>query len=227
MNALGHRRPSRVRSASRGSARAVIFDCDGTLVDSEPLARRSWERLLGDRGYALTDADYAAVLGLPYDRVHGFFAERVELPCHAVFWVEFSRALFELIDTELEPFADALETVAALAEAGVPMAVASSSPRERLDRSLARAGLTRSFAATVAGDEVTRGKPAPDMYLEAARRLGASPAACVAVEDTLPGVASALAAGMTVVGIARDGAALDGAHTVVERLSISHVLAAA
>src|SRR5204863_3391935 len=64
------------RRRGQGGARAlmdaVIFDCDGTLVDSEPLARRSWERLLGDRGYALTDADYAAVLGLPYDRVHGF-----------------------------------------------------------------------------------------------------------------------------------------------------------
>ena len=205
---------------------AVIFDCDGTLVDSEPLACRSWERLLGDRGYALTDADYAAVLGLPYDRVHGFFAGRVELPCSAVVWVEFSRALFELIDTELEPFADALETVAALADSGVPMAVASSSPRERLDRSLARAGLTRTFTVTVAGDEVPRGKPAPDMYLDAARRLGVTPAACVAVEDTLPGVASALAAGMTVVGIARDGALLADAHRVVDRLSAAGVMAA-
>jgi HAD superfamily hydrolase (TIGR01509 family) len=206
---------------------AVIFDCDGTLVDSEPLARRSWERLLSDRGYALTDADYAAVLGLPYDRVHGYFADRVALPAHAVFWVEFSRALFEMIDTELQPFADALETVAALADAGAPLAVASSSPRERLDRSLARAGLTRAFATTVAGDEVARGKPAPDMYLEAARRLGVEPAACVAVEDTAPGVASARAAGMAVVGVARtpaDRELLAAAHSVVDRLSALGVL---
>jgi HAD superfamily hydrolase (TIGR01509 family) len=208
---------------------AVIFDCDGTLVDSEPLARRSWERLLGDRGYALTDADYAAVLGLPYDRVHGFFAERVTLPGHAVFWVEFSRALFEMIDTELQPFADAQETVAALGEDGVALAVASSSPRERLDRSLARAGIQRAFAVTVAGDEVPRGKPAPDMYLEAARRLGVAPAGCVAVEDTAPGVASARAAGMAVAGIARtpaDRSLLAGAHIVLDRLTASGVLGA-
>ncbi len=59
---------------------AVIFDCDGTLVDSEPLARLAWERALAPHGYALTDADADACIGLPYPRVHAYFAERVELP---------------------------------------------------------------------------------------------------------------------------------------------------
>ena len=60
--------------------RAVIFDCDGTLVDSEPLARTAWERALAVHGYALTDADAEASVGLPYPRVHAYYAERVELP---------------------------------------------------------------------------------------------------------------------------------------------------
>jgi HAD superfamily hydrolase (TIGR01509 family) len=208
----------------------VIFDCDGTLVDSEPLARRSWEVLLGARGYTLTDADYAAVLGLPYARVHGFFAERVELPSHAVVWADFARTLFELIETELVTFDDARQTVVGLRDAGVALGVASSSPRERLDRTLRRAGLERAFTVTVAGDEVEHGKPAPDMYLAAAAKLGADPAACVAVEDTAPGVASALAAGMRVVGVGRgeaERAVLGDAHVVVDQLSTADVLALA
>lgn len=206
---------------------AVIFDCDGTLVDSEPLARRAWEVLLGARGYTVTDEDFAAVTGLPYDRVHGFFAERVELPPHVVFWDAFSGELFELIDTELAVFEDAIETVAGLRAAGVPVAVASSSPRERLDRTLRRAGLDGAFPVTVAGDEVARGKPAPDMYLEAAARLGCDPRACVAVEDSGPGLASARAARMATVGVVRtpDGReALALADRVVDRLTLADVL---
>ena len=209
---------------------AVIFDCDGTLVDSEPLARRSWEVLLGALGYTLTDADYASVVGLPYARMHGFFSERVELPGHAVVWADFSRTLFELIETELVTFDDARETVLELHGSGVGLGVASSSPRERLDRTLRRAGLERAFRVTVAGDEVEHGKPAPDMYLAAAAKLGADPEDCVAVEDTAPGVASALAAGMYVVGVGRgeaERALLADAHVVVDRLSAAEVLAAA
>ena len=123
---------------------AVIFDCDGTLVDSEPLARVAWERSLAPHGYEIDDAEYAGLIGLPYRRVHGFFAERIPgLEAPDAFWELYSGRLFELIDTELVPFADALETVRGLAERGVAVAVASSSPRARLDRTLARAGLAR------------------------------------------------------------------------------------
>jgi HAD superfamily hydrolase (TIGR01509 family) len=208
---------------------AVVFDCDGTLVDSEPLARRAWTELLDARGYALTDADYAAVLGRPYPRVHAYFAERAELEPHPEFWEHFSTTLFALIGSELRPFADALDAVAGLRAAGVPVAVASSSPRARLDLTLARAGLDGAFAVTVAGDEVEHGKPAPDMYLAAASALGADPADCVAVEDTAPGIASALAAGMTAVGIGRtasERATLAAADVRLERLSAAALLAA-
>jgi HAD superfamily hydrolase (TIGR01509 family) len=209
---------------------AVVFDCDGTLVDSEPLSRRAWAQQLAERGYTLTDEDYETVLGSTYERTHRYFAERVELPGHADFWPGLSGALFHLIDNELVPFDDALETVAGVREAGVPVAVASSSPRERLDRTLRRAGLRDSFDVTVAGDEVEHPKPAPDMYLEAAARLGVRAADCVAVEDTVTGVESALRAGMWVVGIARgagDHERLRGADVVLDRLSAELVLRAA
>jgi HAD superfamily hydrolase (TIGR01509 family) len=209
---------------------AVIFDCDGTLVDSEPLARRAWERTLAPHGYELADAEYPALVGLPFPRVHGFFAERIAgLPPADAFWEDYSGALFALIDAELAPFADALETVASLRASGVAVAVASSSPRARLDRTLRRARLADAFAVSVAGDEVAHGKPAPDMFLRAAAELGVAPARCAAIEDSPPGVAAALAAGMRTVAIARDPAAaerLGDAHVVLRALSARAVLTA-
>jgi HAD superfamily hydrolase (TIGR01509 family) len=216
---------------TRARLAAVIFDCDGTLVDSEPLARAAWDRSLAPHGYEIDDGEYAALVGLPYLRVHGFFAERIPgLEAPDAFWEGYSGRLFELIDRELVVFEDALETVRGLAAHGLAAAVASSSPRARLDRTLARAGLSHAFAVTVAGDEIAHGKPAPDMFLEAAARLGVAPARCAAIEDSAPGVAAGLAAGMTTVAIARstwDAAALGDAHVVLDRLSAEAVLAAA
>jgi HAD superfamily hydrolase (TIGR01509 family) len=206
----------------------VIFDCDGTLVDSEPLARTAWEVTLGRHGYAPTDADMAASIGLPFTRVHAYFAERAELPSADRFWPLYSRELFALIDDRLVPFDDAVAAARELRERGVPVAVASSSPRERLDRTLRRAGLEGEFDVTVAGDEVEHGKPAPDMFLVAAERLGAAPEDCIVVEDTVPGVEAGRAAGMVTLGVARDpGAAeaLAGADRVLDRLSADAILA--
>jgi len=209
---------------------AVIFDCDGTLVDSEPLARAAWERTLGPYGYAIGDEEYPGLVGLPYARVHGYFAERIDgLPDAGAFWEDYSAALFALIDGELVAFEDALETVRALRDRGVAVAVASSSPRARLDRTLRRAGLEGAFAVSVAGDEIEHGKPAPDMFLAAADRLGVAPAACAVIEDSAPGVAAAVEAGMVCVAVARspgDEPALSRAHKVLERLTAEAVLAA-
>jgi HAD superfamily hydrolase (TIGR01509 family) len=207
---------------------AVIFDCDGTLVDSEPLARTAWERVLAAYGYAATPADFETSVGMPYRHTHAYFAGRVELPPAAEFWPEFSGELFTLIDDGLAVFEDAVGAVHELRAREIPVAVASSSPRERLDRTLARAGLTGAFPVTVAGDEIARGKPAPDMFLAAAARLGVSPAECVAVEDSPPGVASALAAGMVTIAVVRaPGAAVAAAHRVLDALTADAILAVA
>ena len=108
----------------------------------------------------------------PYARTHAYLAERAAIPAAPALWPELSRELFALIDARLVPFADAVDAVRELRERGVRVAVASSSPRERLDRTLARAGL--EFGITIAGDEVEHGKPAPDMFLHAAARLASS-----------------------------------------------------
>ena len=209
---------------------AVIFDCDGTLVDSEPLARTAWERALAPHGYVVTDADLDASVGLPYPRVHAYFAERVELPAAPAFWPGLADELFRLIDSQLVPFPDAVGSARELRARGFPVAVASSSPRERLDRTLRRAGLLDAFDVTVAGDEVERGKPEPDMFLAAAARLGAEPADCVVIEDSPPGVAAGVAAGMTTLAICRvpgTEATLAAADAVLDVLSADAILAAA
>jgi HAD superfamily hydrolase (TIGR01509 family) len=209
---------------------AVIFDCDGTLVDSEPLARRAWERALAPYGYALTDEDAEASVGLPYPRVHAFFAERVELPAAEPFWAELSGELFPLIDSELARFDDAVEAARDLRARGIPVGVASSSPRERLHRTLRRAGLLDAFDVSVAGDEVANGKPAPDMFLLAAERLGVAPESCVVIEDSPPGVQAGLAAGMVTLAVCRvpgTEATLAGADRVVDSLTADTILEAA
>jgi HAD superfamily hydrolase (TIGR01509 family) len=208
-----------------GDRRAVIFDCDGTLVDSEPLAGEAWRRAVAPYGYAVTDADLLACTGRPYAYTHAFISERATLPAAAEFWEALSAELFALLDSSLVPFDDAVDAAAELRARGVALAVASSSPRSRLDYTLARAGL--SFAITVAGDEVEHGKPAPDMFLVAAARLEVDPARCVVVEDSGPGVEAGVAAAMPTLGICRvpgTEASLAAADRVVHRLSADVIL---
>jgi HAD superfamily hydrolase (TIGR01509 family) len=180
--------------------------------------------VLAPYGYTVTDADLAACVGRSYAHTHAYLATKAPLPGAQAVWPVMSRELFALIDTELRPFADALTAVAALRERGIPIAVASSSMRERLDRTLAKAGL--SFAVTIAGDEVERGKPAPDMFLLAAGRLGVE--RCVVVEDSAPGVQAGLAAGMPTLGVRRTPTSDVGDATlVVERITVQAILSLA
>ena len=187
-------------------ARAVVFDCDGVLVDSEPHSAAAWTAALGRYGRTVTAADVAACTGLGYAATYAHLAAlpgEGSVPGPDALCPEVLAALAASFDRGLHVFPDAAACVTALAFDGVPLGVASTSRRDRLDLTLARSGLGRYFQATVAGDEVGRGKPAPDVYLEAAARLGVRPADCLAVEDTGIGAAAAVAAGMRVIGVAR------------------------
>jgi len=187
-------------------ARAVVFDCDGVLVDSEPHSAAAWTAALGRYGRTVTAADVAACTGLGYAATYAHLAAlpgEGSLPGPDALAPEVLAALAAAFDRGLHVFPDAAACVTALAFDGVPLGVASTSRRDRLDLTLARSGLGRHFQATVAGDEVGRGKPAPDVYLAAAARLGVRPMDCLAVEDTGIGAAAAVAAGMRVIGVAR------------------------
>jgi beta-phosphoglucomutase-like phosphatase (HAD superfamily) len=187
---------------------AVIFDMDGVLVDSEPIYDRETTVFLAELGVAADPAFYDTLRGLPPLEVWSRLADRYELP-QRLDWLaaESIRRLDAHFGSlgPLDPVAGAGELVAELAAAGVPLAVASSSVASRVAAVLDALGLARWFPVTVSGDEVAHGKPAPDIFLEAASRLGVDPAGCVVVEDSFNGVTAALAAGMRCVAYAADG----------------------
>jgi HAD superfamily hydrolase (TIGR01509 family) len=182
---------------------AVIFDCDGVIVDSEPLSDEAWRKALRSHGYEPSDDEMATTVGLTDRAVYAKFAAVADLPPEDELIEEVMVECRRLYSTALEPFDDAVDAIRALAGNGVPLAVASSSSRRNLDIKLDRFDLGRYFDFTVAGDEVPAGKPSPDLYLEAARGLGVDASVCLAVEDSQAGAEAATAAGMRVVTVDR------------------------
>ncbi len=194
--------------------RAVAFDCDGVIVDSEPLAERAWSAGLATFGYHMTPDDVEACLGVTERDSYRYFAERVSLPSYdAVMGVVdgFRRSLYE---DRLEAFPDAVETIRSLAGEGIPLAVASSSRRGPLEWKLDRFDLRRYFTTIVSGDDVERGKPAPDVYLAAVEGLGVPATDVLAIEDAVNGAEAATAAGLRVVIVDRSGGLRPGFATV-------------
>ncbi len=199
-----------------------MFDLDGVLVDSEGLAWEAWRTVLGRYAVAVTDEDVARLTGRTEHETYDHFAAGGPLPPFAEFWDELAGVTFALFDERLSTYQDAVDTLETLVRRGHPIAVASSSPRERVDRSLFATGLDKLVSEVVAGDEVERGKPDPEIFEVAAARLGVEPHECIAVEDAPAGIEAALAAGMRVVAVERgsfERAALAGAHVIVPRLT--------
>jgi HAD superfamily hydrolase (TIGR01509 family) len=182
-------------------ARAVAFDLDGVLVDSEPTHERANVEYLAGLGAILDPELAAAMLGRRVRDLTDAVAEQAGLPPEeafagreAVFW--------RLLEQAPPPPMPGLKpALARLAGAGLQLAVASSGTRAYVAHVLDRLGVADAFAAVVSGEEVADGKPDPGIYLLAAERLGADPGACVAVEDAPHGIAAARAAGMRVVAV--------------------------
>jgi HAD superfamily hydrolase (TIGR01509 family) len=203
----------------------VIFDLDGTLVDSEPLSKAAWRRVLAGHGYSASDAEITAAQGLRFAESYAIFARASPLPPLDVIWTAYSKLLYASYDDGLVSFGDAVTAARQLQAEGVPLALATSSQRERLERTLAAADLDGLFAVTVAGDEVSSGKPAPDGYLTAARLLDVDPGDCVAVEDSQAGIDAAKDAGMRVLAVSRPGLSrpLTGADLFAAEVSIESI----
>jgi len=182
----------------------VIFDFDGVILDSETPEFESHRRVYEQYGAKLTREEWCGQIGLWSDglgaRWYSVLCERSSRPLdRETFEREQKRLFQELVPREpMRGIRDLLET---LTSAGIPCAVASSGPARWVGPAIERLGLTSRFAAVVTGDDVVRRKPAPDGYLEAARRLGADPTQAVAVEDSAPGILAARAAGMKTVAI--------------------------
>ena len=184
-----------------GRFRAVIFDLDGLLLDTEPGWRRAEAELLRRHGDALTEADAVASLGSPVEAVVARYATRLGLAdSQAVLLAELME-LARLEYTQPIPMRPgAAELVSAL-RGRVALGVASNTPRELVALALESAALAGSFDAVVTADDVARPKPAPDAYVEACRLLRVAPAAAVALEDSGVGISAAKLAGLTVIAV--------------------------
>ena len=180
---------------------AVVFDLDGVIVDSEHLWDEARRELVRERGGTWTDEATRAMMGMSSVEWSHYMHEElgVDMPPQAISSAVVER-LERLYRTELPLIPGAVEAVTALAGRW-RLGLASSANRQIIDLVLELADLGRYFEATVSSEEVPRGKPAPDVYVEAARRLGVAPGRCAAVEDSTNGIRSAAAAGMRVVAI--------------------------
>jgi HAD superfamily hydrolase (TIGR01509 family) len=179
---------------------AVVFDMDGVLVDTEHLWDEVREELTGEWGGRYTPEAQQAMMGMSSREWSRYLHEIVGLREQPeVINREVVRRMLARYEVDLPVIPGAVDAVRRLASAGYRLAVASSSNRELIDTVLRRLELTALFEVTVSSEEVARGKPAPDVYLEAARRLGVDPARCAAVEDSASGIRSAHAAGMRVI----------------------------
>ncbi|MGH3762207.1 HAD family hydrolase [Actinophytocola sp.] len=181
--------------------RAIVFDCDGLLMDTEPCWSLAEAELFARRGLTFGAAEKALVIGRSLAAATGTLAELFGEPGNAAGIADELMALVtEVVSAKAEAMPGAHELVE-LAAARVPVAVASNSPRALMDAALARGGLADAFPVSLAADEVARPKPAPDLYRTACERLAVQPGTALAFEDSMTGLASARAAGLPVVGV--------------------------
>lgn len=178
----------------------VVFDLDGVLVDSEHLWERGWVRYAGAHGLTWTDRDTAGCQGLSTPEWSNHLGRRSGRPGTEVARDVIAGVVAAYGAGEVPMLPGALDLVAGVA-ARVPVALASSAPREVIDFVMDHMGLGGFFGATVSSAEVERGKPSPDVYLEAVRRLGVDPARSFAVEDSSNGIRAAAAAGLAVIAV--------------------------
>jgi HAD superfamily hydrolase (TIGR01509 family) len=183
------------------SVEAVVFDLDGVLIDSEHVWDDARQKLARERGRRWTETASRDMMGMSSLEWSRYMHEVIGVPDPPE---EISAAVVRQLERiyrdDLPLFDGAVAAVERMA-ANWPLGLASSSNRELIDLALELSGLERFFRATVSSEEVPRGKPAPDVYLEAARRLEVSPERCAAIEDSENGIRSAKAAGMRVLAI--------------------------
>ena len=213
-----------IDSDGQNTTEAVIFDLDGVLVDSETVWDEARQQVVANHGGTWRADATQAMMGMSSPEWSSYLRDRLgvqETP-DAI-----AAEVVALVEREysdrLPLLPGAAATVNALAGRW-PLGLASSSNRPIIELFLDASALRLSFSATVSSEEVARGKPAPDVYLEAARRLVVAPERCVAIEDSTNGIRAGLAAGMAVIAVPNlhfppDAATLDQASVVVQTLS--------
>ena len=202
---------------------AVLFDWDGVIVDSAVAHERSWERLAQEAGHTLPPGHFKRGFGMKNEFIIPNQLRWASDPAEVNRLARRKEALYREVVAEmgLEPLPGVVALVAALHAARVPMALASSTPRENIRFVLDRLGLQDAFRAMITAEDVSAGKPDPQVFLKAADALGMPPARCVVFEDTVVGIEAGRAAGMKVVAVVTTNPPelLHAADRVVRRLT--------
>lgn len=181
---------------------AILFDLDGLMAESEPLAEWAWNQFLARYGCQLSDQMMVDILGMRVIDSAELICQRFQLPVDPEKASDQRDEIFlDAVPQRLQPCPGLASLLDELAERGIPLAVATSGHRRYATLALRTLGVADYFEAMVTGNEVEHGKPAPDIFLLAAERLGVPPARCVVLEDSPLGVAAAREAGMLVIAI--------------------------
>ncbi|MFC4651685.1 HAD family hydrolase [Lactococcus nasutitermitis] len=183
---------------------AVVFDMDGVLIDSEYTYLESKTEILRDAGFPKPVSYQYQFMGTTYEFMWQVMKNELGLPEPIEYYMDEMKKRRQAVIAKdgVRPINGAVELVRRIHAAEIPLAVASSSPKSDILQALTALGIDDCFDKLVSGEEVAHSKPAPDVYLEAARQLGIAPENCLAFEDTKNGSRSAKAAGMYVIGFA-------------------------
>jgi len=182
------------------SVRGLIFDCDGAIADTMPLHYEAWVEALGTYGVEFPEAMFYEMAGIPTARIIEILNERHGHDMPVQHTADYKEELYIKLIPRVRPIAPVVAVMEQF-NGKLPMAVATGGTRAICTKTLSSLGLLKYFQEIVTADDVAHGKPAPDIFLEAARRLGVAAADCVAFEDADLGVQAARDAGMRVVDV--------------------------
>ena len=189
--------------------RAVVFDLDGVLWDGEPLYHEAFNVVLEPYGHTVTSEDYVNIIGHSVEAAWGWVLNNFKIrEDPQAFLRRYNEAVLELLAQPVEPLPGVRELLAELRARGLPIGLASASLRQWVNATIRGLHIENAFDTTVSASEVEHSKPAPDLYLAAAEKLGVPAAECLAVEDTGAGIAAAKAAGMFAVQVRASSTAL-------------------
>ncbi|UCG25053.1 MAG: HAD family phosphatase [Chloroflexota bacterium] len=188
----------------------LIFDMDGLLVDSEPMARQAWEKVVEPYGLVLDEETYSRMVGLRLEETSYFLQARLDIPAEPAELARQKEAHLAQLSIDGVPSMPGLDSLMdELQLRQIPWGVATSNRRAFATQVLQQLGLWSTCKSLTTGQDVQHGKPAPDIYLLAAERMRVAPGFCLALEDSVPGARAARAAGMVTV-------AIPGSHEKVE-----------
>jgi len=182
------------------SVKGLVFDCDGTIADTMPLHYQAWLQALTPHGVEFPEALFYEFGGIPTDKIIEILNERHGHAMPVQETAHYKEALFEALIPQITPIEPIVKVVREF-HGRLPMAVATGGYRKICEKTLRSMKLLQYFDAMVCKEDVVHGKPAPDTFLEAARRIGVDPGQCMAFEDAVMGIQSAQSAGMLVFDV--------------------------